>query len=176
MATIDWALTWNTVLAIATAIMALAIVIMAIFAMVQLWNFMKASHSTILMQLDKTWASKDYIDSRRMINRCCRGSTPEEAPQKLKESMISFDKTDAEEYFIILRVADFFENLGFLTSKGYLNRNDALGLLGSATKNYWYLFSAWTNYERYERCNPHPNEWEYFEKLALEFPNEKGLK
>ena len=69
-----------------------------------------------------------------------------------------------------------FENLGFLTCKDYLERKDALELFGGAAKNYWNMFSGWADYDRREREKPHPDAWEYFEKFALEYPNEKVLE
>lgn len=174
MTYIDWTLTWSTVLAISTALMALAVAGTAVFAIVQLCNIKKARNSDLLMRLDQIWDSKDYIHSRKMINQYGYGSTPEEASQNLKEAMISFDEANTEEYFIMIRVANFFENLGLLTCKNYLKPKDALELFGGAAKNYWNIFSVWANYARHKRDNPHPDAWVYFEKLALEFPKEKG--
>jgi len=110
-----------------------------------------------------------------MINQYGCGSTLEEASKNLKKSLIAFEKDNTEEYYIIVRVPNFFENLGLLVCTGYLNRNDAVELFGGATKNYWRLFSAVINYDRSERDEPRPDVWVYFEKLAQGSPKNKAL-
>ena len=84
---------------------------------------------------------------------------------------MAFDEADDEEFYIIVRIADFFENLGFLGRKKYIIREDALELFGDTARNYWNLFSALVKYLRTERVNPQPGAWVYFEDLALGFPN-----
>ena len=176
MAAVDWNLTWNMVLAISTGVMAIAIVVMATFAVIQLHHIENARCSNLLMQLHQTWDSDEYIQSRKMINQYSSAPTLEEGSQKLKKVMISFEDKDAQEYFTMLRIANFFENLGFLGWKKYLKRKDALDLFGDTAENYWNLFSALVKYDKYERSDPQPNAWVYFEKLALGFPKEKGLE
>lgn len=162
----EWTLTWNTVLAISTVVMAVAIVVTAIFAIVQLWNFKKARYSTLLMQLDLTWDSIEYIHSRMMINQYGYGSTPEEESQNLKEAIISFSEANSEEYFLMIRIANFFENLGFLVCNDYLNRKDALALFESAARRYWSLFGGFARYRRDESTPKQPDAWVYFEDLS----------
>lgn len=168
MANIDWTLTWNTVLAISTALMVLAIAITAGYAIVQLRHIKKTRCSDLLMRLDEIWDSKDYIHSRWMINKYGYGTTLEEASQNLKEAMMSFDEVNAEEYFIIVRVANFFENLGLLTHNDYLTRKEALGLFGSAARRYWRLFSDFAYYRRQYSTPKQSDAWVYFESLSME--------
>lgn len=166
-------LIWNIVLAIATSVMAIAIGVMAGFAIVQWLHFKKARYSTLLMQLDQMWNSLEYSKARNMVNQYAYGSTPEEASKNLKEAMISFDEANAEEYLTMVKIANFFENLGFLACKHYLTREDALELFGGATRNYWNMFSALAKYDKSERDDKRPDVWIYFEKLALEVSKKK---
>jgi len=172
MTNIDWTLTWNAVLAISTVIMALAIIVTAGFAIVQLWNIKKSRCSDLLMRLDQIWDSNDYIRSRSMINQHASGSTLEEASQNLKESLVSLSEANAEEYFIMVRIANFFENLGFLVYKDYLNRKDALELFGSAVRRYWKLFFGFVSDRRSESPPTQLDAWIYFEKLSMGVPKE----
>ena len=171
MANIDWTLTWNMILAIFTAVMALAIGIMATFAIIQWKHFKKARYSALLMQLDQMWNSTEYIKARNKVNEYAKGSTQEEKSKTLKDTMVSLDEANAEEYLTAVRIANFFENLGFLTCKDYLTREDALELFGGAARNYWNLFSALAQYDRSERDVKRTDVWIYFEKLALEASN-----
>ena len=170
--TIDWTLTWNTVLAISTALMAIAIVVTAIFAIVQLWNVKKTRCSDLLMRLDQIWDSNDFIHSRSMINQHAGELTLEEASKSLKELLVSLDKTNAEDYFIMVRIANFFENLGFLVCIGYLNHKDAYELFGASAERYWKLFSEFTNYRRYGGEPKQRDAWIYFESLGTRIPKE----
>ncbi len=167
----EWTLFWNTVLAISTALMALAIGITAGFAIVQLWNIKKARFSDLSMRLNQIWDSNDYICSRSMINQHASGSTLEEASQNLKESLMSLSKTNAKEYFIMIRIANFFENLGVIVSKDYLNHEEALEFFGSAARRYWKLFSEYARYRR-NSVPKQPTAWIYFESLIMVIPKE----
>lgn len=161
-------------MAIATSIMALAILATAIYAVIQLIDIRGTRCSNLLMQLHQTWDSAEYIKSRTMINKHCCAPDLDACSQKLKEAMKNYEDDDAEEYYTMLRVANFFENLGFLGHKKYLKRKDAIDLFGDTATNYWNLFSAMAKYDRYEREDPQPEAWVYFEELASEFPNKKG--
>ncbi len=170
---IDWTLTWNTVLAIATVVMALAVAATVIYAWLTVHHNKKARYADLLMRLNQTWDSKQFIKSRMLVNKYCHGITPEESCQNLKKAVVYFDKTDMEEFYIIVRIANFFENLGFLGRKGYIIKEDSVELFGPTAKNYWNMFSSLVKYHRCEREDPQPDAWLYFEDFALGFPNKK---
>jgi len=90
--------------------------------------------------------------------------------------LIRFDATNAEEFFVMIRIANFFENLGFLGRKKYLNKKDALELFGDTAKSYWNLFSAFVSYQREEREKKQPAAWIYFEDLAAGFTKKPNTK
>lgn len=173
---IDWTLTWNTVLAISTGVMAAAIIATVVYAYVQLKHFKKTRCSDLLMRLHQTWDSKDYIQSRRMIYQYSEGLTSEENSQKLKEALAFFDNDNAEEYYLMVRIANFFENLGFLADNNHISQTEALDLFGDTAANYWNRFEAWCIYYRENSDEPQPKAWVYFQKLALGFPKEKGAR
>lgn len=98
MSNIDWTVTWNTVLAVSTTVMALAIAATVIYAWLTLRHNKKARYADLLMRLHEIWDSKEYIQSRMMVNKYCHGTTPEESCQNLKGAVVAFDKNDAEEF------------------------------------------------------------------------------
>jgi len=153
-------------------LMALAITATAVFAIVQLWNIKKSRCSDLLMRLDQIWDSNDYIRSRSMINQDTSGLTLEEASQNLKELLVSLDESNTEEYFIMIRIANFFENLGFLVCKNYLNHKDAFELFGSSAQRYWKLFSEFARYRRYDGTPKQQDAWIHFEILGTTIPKE----
>lgn len=169
MTNIDWTLAWTTILGISTAVMALAIGITAVFAIVQLLHFKKSRYSALLMQVIEVWNSTDYVMARNMIAKHTHGKTEEEVANNFKESMITLDKDSSEDYLTMIKVANFFEYLGFLTcKKDYLTREDALDQFGGASRYYWSIFSALAYYDRLEREPKRTDVWIYFEKLAKE--------
>ena len=169
MTNVDWTLTWTTVLAISTFVMSLAIGITAIFAIVQWLHFKKSRYSALLMQVLEAWNSKDYVMARNMIAKQTRGDTTEEVANNFKESMIELDRNSSEDYLTMIKVANFFEYLGFLTcKKDYLTLEDALDQFGGASRYYWSIFYALAYYDRREREPKRTDVWIYFEELALE--------
>ncbi len=167
MDNINWALTWNTVLAISSGLMTLAIIITAIYAGIQLFNIKKTRCSDLLMRLHQTWDSKEYILSRKTINQYGNGSTLEEASKNLRESLIAFDKINADEFYLIVRIANFFENLGYLTFNGFLHRDDAIQLFGGPAQRYWYIFSDFVDFQRNESDKKQADAWIYYQYLVL---------
>jgi len=160
-------LVWTIVLAISTSVMAIAIGFTAGFAIVQWCSFKKSRHSALLMQIVDMWNSNDYITARNMIGKHSSRKTMSERSNNFKNTMVSLDQNNTPDYLIMVRVANFFENLGYLTcKKDYLPKDDALELFAGSAKYYWTLFSALANYDRNEREPKRPKVWEYFEKLA----------
>jgi hypothetical protein len=171
----DWILTWTTVLAISTSVMALAIVITAIFALVQWLHYKKARYSALLMQIIEMWNSTDYVVARNMIARHACGENEEDIANNFRESMLALDNGNSQDYLIMIKVANFFENLGFLTcKKDYLTPEDALDLFGGAARYYWGIFRALAIYDRTERKPKRTDVWIYFEKLASEALKKQG--
>jgi hypothetical protein len=171
MVNTDWALVWSATLSISTALMASAIITTAIFAVVQLRHIKRARYSSLLMQLLQTWDSNEYIMSRRIFNQYSNAPM-EQASQKFKEAIKSFDEVDADEFYLIVRIPNFFENLGYLTCYGHLDRKHALELFGETAKRYWELLLEFVKYQRNERIPPQPNAWVYFEYLAQGCPKQ----
>ncbi len=163
MANIDWMLTWSTVLAIATALMALAIIVTAIYAAIQLRHIKKTRSSTILMELHQIWDSDEYIKSRMLVNQYYSGINDKAASKNLIKNFESFEVRNSEEFFLLVRMANFFENLGYSVCEGHLTREQAIALFGGAAKGYWRLLE---DYIRLYRIKAQPNVWVYFEYLA----------
>lgn len=65
-------------------------------------------------------------------------------------------------YFLITKVGNYFEDVGFLVDKGYLRRELVKDLLGDSAKYYYKLFE---NYIMGKR-QADPDLYERFERLA----------
>lgn len=163
MANIDWMLTWNAVLAISTAVMALAIIITAIYAVIQLRHIKKARYSVLLMDLHQTWDSDEYIKSRVLINQHYSGINDEAASKNLIKAFESFEVRSSDEFFLVVRLVNFFENLGYSVCEGHLDRKQAMAIFGDAAKRYWHLVG---DYVSFYRNKTQPGVWVYFEYLA----------
>jgi hypothetical protein len=169
---IDWMLTWSTtVLAISTAIMAGAIAITAGYAIVQLIHAKKARYSSLLMQLHQIWQSNEYIEARTMMNRYCTGISLEDAAKAITKSLKRLDETNVKKYFVIIRPAEYFENLGFLACNGHLEGKQAIELFGDAAARYWKLYKGFAEYK--QKHDPLSKRmWVNFEYLALGCPKD----
>jgi len=157
---------WEAMLAISTFVMALAIIASAFYAANQLHHLKKTRYSTLLMDLTRLWECEENIQSRQLINRCCEQLPLIEANAKLYKCAREWDGENSDEFYKLIRLANFFENAGFLVCGKDLDRKDILDLLGSAASKYWSLLEAVIKYQRTERVQPQPDAWEYFECLA----------
>lgn len=176
----DWACGWNAVLAISTLVMALAIIITAVFAIIQLNHIKRARYSDLLMRFDQIWDSEEFRRSRHFINSNAKGATLKESSICLKEILIPLDEGDSPKYYDTIIIANFFESLGRLACMEYMKKDDVIEMYGSAARRYWELFSEFTQYLRFESKRNTPSAWICFECLATQsFDHSKcktGLK
>ena len=166
MSTSDWMLVWSAILALSTVIMAIAIGFTAIYAAVQLRHLKRARRSSILMELAQAWDSDKNVEARKILSVYSEGIPFDKAAKDLASDVKILDKENADKFYTIVRVANFFENLGLLTCEGHLDRKDAMELFGSAAKRYWLLMKDVANYQRKEADKPQPDIWKYFEYLG----------
>lgn len=122
----------------------------------QLVSMKKDRHSELVMNLNSIFDSELIYESRKAIkeiknrNGCLCN--------KLKE----YERSDPEKYFILIRVGDFFEHMGWLVDKGYIEDSILItDLFGGAIINYYKLYEEFVSKEREE----HPHLYKYFEKL-----------
>jgi len=161
---------WNAVLAISTSAMAIAIVFSAFYAAIQLQDIKKTRHSALLMQLHQIWDSDSLINARQILNEYCEDISFKEAGVQIAKDVRLLDRENQDKFYIIVRLANFFENLGYLTCKGHLDKKHSLEIFGSAANKYWLLMKDIAYYKRTKPDKAQPDIWKYFEYLGKGCP------
>lgn len=122
----------------------------------QLVSMKKDRHSELVMNLNSIFDSELIYESRKAIKEIKNRN--ECLCNKLKE----YERSDPEKYFILIRVGDFFEHMGWLVDKGYIEDSTLITeLFGGAIINYYKLYGEFVSKEREEQ----PHLYKYFEKL-----------
>lgn len=110
-----------------------------IIAYLQLWPKRRATrreedikrHTDFLMRLSETWDSEPFRQARKIIN---------EHAENLLDVMNKFASENQDEFYLMLRVPNFFETLGMLVRRGELSRETVLDLFESPLHRYYRLF------------------------------------
>lgn len=108
------------------------------FARKQLMCNKNANMSEIILDISARWQSAEMERSRRVIR---------ENKERLGETIVTAYESDTQEqYYDLVRVADFFDALGLMVVEGFLDRKIAYSMFGEVEKVYfdWYrpIFEA----------------------------------
>lgn len=126
-----------------------------VFVYWQCYLMRKSRESELLMQLTMLWNSDEYIRARKVV-----GEHLDNLAQKTEE----YEQKNEEDYFLIVKVGNFFEHLGVLVDRNYLPRKVLIELLGSSIKYYYEIFVDYIT--QYRKTKGPTNLYIYFERLA----------
>ncbi len=115
----------------------------------------KSREAEVLMHVTQIWDSGEYINARRIVD---------ENKHNLAQKMKEYEEKNDEKYFIIAKVANFFENVGLLVDKKYLPGNVVMQLIEPSAKHYYGLYKEDIEQSRQEKKLP--DIYKYFERLA----------
>lgn len=136
---------WATIV---TTIIFLAAVI---FAWTQWKSSQNARMAQIILCITERWESLHMEESRQKIS--------EIGGDKLKQSILDEENKNSLEYFQLTHVANFFDSLGCLVSEGFINCKLCYKLFGKAEENYFGLYKAVLEEQRYK------DALKYFQEL-----------
>jgi len=114
----------------------------------------RARESEILMRITQRWDSEELIKARQFVAR---------HKDNLREAIEEYQKQNQEEYFLLTKVANYFEDIGSLVHRGYLRKNLMMDLLGDSANYYYNLYES---YIETTRQKGDPDLYERFEQLA----------
>ena len=96
----------------------------------------------VIISLMNQWDSPQMAKSRQMVNK---------SGSNLQKDYEKADEINAiEVYTSFTRVADFFDELGVLVSRGYLDVAIAFDDWGKAEKTYYRLYEPMLSQKKYE--------------------------
>lgn len=122
-----------------------AIIIGIIIALIEINLVRKSAHSQLLMSLYDAWESDSLTESKYLLRKA---GSKSEVLRKIEE----YGEKQEKEYFIILRVANYFEHIGLLVNSGYLTDKDIESLMGSNVINYYGVYESYS--ENFKKDNP----------------------
>jgi len=108
-------------------------VILAIVAIIQLGHMRKARLSELIATLGQTWDSKLLMDARQRANELADAG-------KLKQAIDDGGKANSEEFFILMRIPNFFDSIGAMVEHGDLPKKLAKELFEKPAARYWELY------------------------------------
>ena len=114
----------------------------------------RAEESETLMRITQRWDSEEFIKARQAVKQY---------EDNLQEVIGLFEQQNREEYFLLTKVAGYFEDIGSLVDRGYLKKELILDLLGDSARFYYKLYEGYINLGR-EKGDT--DLYEHFEHLA----------
>ena len=140
-----------------TGIIATVIIIAGFsFTYKQLDYMKKDRHSGLAMNLWSIWNSNALIESRKCLSRI------EIEKESLCEKIKEYDNSDPEKYLTIVMVGNYYEHMGLLVSKGYLDPNLIIDIFGYSITHYYEYYREYIIDSRKEKM---PLLYTYFEEL-----------
>lgn len=120
---------------------ALLLLWVAAVAMFQLRAGRRTSYAELLGRLTEEWNSDSFIKSRHLIMKLAPVEMEEgEQRRNVKERMKVARQEKHEDYFLLTKPLDFFEELAFLIRKDYIPLEDAQRTFGDPMIEYYKLF------------------------------------
>ncbi len=146
MSDAPWLEIWTAVYAVATVGVLGALV----FAGGTAWHQLRVS---VLSALVDRWDSDLLRDARRLVN---------DASENLKQQLTQYEAENKAEYYTILALASFFEDLGILEKRSTLTIEEIADGFKASIKHYFGLFEDYIN----EAQTDDPSVLANFKELA----------
>lgn len=121
----------------------------------ELDSMRKSRESQLLVYLSEIWESAEYTKARRAVV---------DHENILAQRMKEYEKKNSEEHFLLVKVSNYFEDVGILVDKRYLSRKIIMELMGTSVKYYYKLYKDYIIQLRNE--GKEPDFYKYFERLA----------
>ncbi len=157
-----WEFGWTAVAAIATAVGSIAVFATLVFAARQLSRTAKTAESEHLADVLRKWDDERLEEARHAVNQY-------DGRDQLLQALVDGDAQSTKDYFVLLRVPNFFEDVGNLVFDQKVVRIESVrhGLRGSV-RYYWQLFEPFAQrlQEEQRKRGEEATVFEAFRKLA----------
>ena len=151
-----WLIIWTAVYAAFTVFVTMVLFAAALAAVHQLVEAQTARKVQILTDLSRRWDDLVLSESRRKVNTFIGD------PERLSRTLKRLDKKNRADYYVIIRVANFFEDLAILVGEDALSLELVKNSLGGPIRHYWSLFRCYILAAQEES----PADFEHFARLA----------
>jgi hypothetical protein len=145
--------------AVATAITAVGVIfagLAAIWAGRQVREAERTRHATTAIELASRWEGEPLVTARQHV-----GNYP--TKEALRDAYLQAKQDHDDEFYILQKLLDFFEDLGVMERMGGLGLEWIRLTLGTAICDYW---TSWQPTVQEVRDRGHTTMGENFERLA----------
>lgn len=129
-----------------------------IFAYGQINCMKKDRHSGLVMNLTAIWDSSSILESRKAIMEI------ENNNESLCKKLEEYEKKNPEMFLTLFGVGNYFEHMGWLVEKGYIDNSDLI--IDTCRSSIIYYFKQYKEFTLKNRGKENEYLFEYFEKLA----------
>lgn len=105
------------------------------FAWKQFDAIRRARMAETILSLAERWDSQPLEDSRRAVNKAG-------TPQQLKSAIEKAHHDDDPGLCLLIRVGNYFDTVGEIVNRGYLDKNMVYDLLGPPALHYAQCYSS----------------------------------
>ncbi len=147
--TIAWT---DIVTAIAAGLTVLILLAAAFYARNQIKCVERTREAQLLTDLSRRWNEEKLTEARKAVRNYKNGSELKDAVQKLRES-------NHDEYYVLVRLPDFFEALGVLVNTSCLSKQLTKDLFGTAIGYYHKLYVPAIKYLRKKYNDENIYKW-----------------
>ena len=137
---------WTDIAIAAAATFTAGILLVAVvFAWREVHCIERAREAQLLADVSRRWDEELLRESRQAVEEYEDGT-------KLRQALEDLKKKNDKQYYVLLRLPDFFEELGLLVNKKCLHPQLAKDMFGTAIKYYYDRYKLTIKYlqEKYQ--------------------------
>jgi len=152
--TVSWT---DIVTAIAAAVTVVILIIAALYARHQLGSIERTRETQLLTDLARNWDEESLRESRQAVEKYEDGA-------KLKQALKELKENNDKQYYVLLRLSDFFEELELLVNYECLSPQLAKDMFGTAIKYHYTRYEPTIKFLRAKYKSE--TIYKFFEDLA----------
>jgi len=127
----------DIVIAVAASLTVAILLVAAVFALYQLHSMESARKAQLLTDLSRRWDEEPLLESRRALK-----TYKDKDGRELWRALKYLEKKNHEQYYVLLIVANFYEDLAVLIKEKCLGLELVKNILGGAIRHYYDLYEV----------------------------------
>lgn len=149
---------WPDIVTAIAAVLTIGVLLAAaVCAWLELHHIERAREAHILADLSRRWDEELLREPRQAVEKYKDGT-------KLEQAVKEFKENNDEQFYMLLRLPDFFEELGLLVEYDCLNLQLAKDMFGTAIKYHYTGYKPTIEFLRSEYKDK--TIYKFFEDLA----------
>jgi hypothetical protein len=152
--------------AIGSVVTAAVVVVALLIAIWQVFEARRTRHGEVFFDLSRRW-------DEELLKEARYNEAKSPTPEALRDRLRDLRKKRAEEYYILVRVPNFIEDLAIMIERKIVSYDDVLASLGTPVLAKWERWEPSVMFER--EVSERSSAYEHFELLAVRVRGDLGL-